>query len=228
MGILTDLLSIIFPQVCEVCGNALVSGEKHLCLGCLADMPLLDYHNDDSYPFVRRMAAAKITKSAIMFAYVKHSEYARLIQKAKYNNRPELDYFLAHSFAKNLGSSYFADIDLILSVPMHWRKKILRGFNQTDYVARGIAEATSLPVGNNLVAIKGHSTQTRRNAVQRAENIRNVFDVINPEELEGKHLLLVDDVITTGATLLACADAIRREVKNVNISVLALAGARQT
>lgn len=161
MEFLRNLLSVIFPQVCEVCGRALVDGEKHLCLQCMASMPRLHYHISPENSFVRRMAAAKIDRVAVMFPYVKGNEYASLIQKAKYNHRPEIDEYLAECFAHQLGADYFRGIDMVMAVPMHWRKRLIRGFNQTDYIAHAISKTTGIPVGRNLIAARGHTSQTR-------------------------------------------------------------------
>lgn len=228
MEFLRNLLSVIFPQVCEVCGRALVDGEKHLCLQCMASMPRLHYHTSPENPFVRRMAAAKIDRVAVMFPYVKGNEYASLIQKAKYNHRPEIDEYLAECFAHQLGADYFRGIDMVMAVPMHWRKRLTRGFNQTDYIARAISKITGIPVGRNLIAVRGHTSQTRKGAIGRLLNTRFIFDVVDAELLCGKHILLVDDVITTGATILACADTLRKFAQTVNISILALTKARQS
>lgn len=226
MGLIHSLLSTIFPSTCSICGCALVEGENALCLDCLSNMPRLTYHLQPEHPFVRRMAAMKFQKVAAMFAYVKHDDYAKLIQNAKYNHQPYINRSLAREFASELGKTFFADVDIILPVPMHWIKRFFRGYNQTDYIARGLSDITGIPVGNNLVAIRGHATQTRRNAQERLSNTSDIFDVITPEELQGKHILIVDDVITTGATLMSCADVIRAAQPNASISCLALASAR--
>lgn len=227
MGVLKSLFSVIFPQVCEICGCALVDGEVHLCLQCMAAMPRLNYHTMPEHPFVRRMAAARIDRVAVMFPYVKGNDYAALIQKAKYHHRPEIDEYLAESFARQLGPDFFRGIDMVVPVPMYWWKRLTRGFNQTDYIARGISKATGLPTAGNLIAVKGHTSQTRKGAVGRMLNTRSVFDVVDADQLDRKHILIVDDVITTGSTIFECADTIRKFVPHVHISVLALAKARQ-
>lgn len=228
MGLIDDLLSMVFPRVCEICGTGLVEGERILCLDCLAAMPRCSFHLDEDSPFTRRMAAAKIEKNAVMFPYVKQSPYAKLIQLSKYNHRPDIDIALAETFAAQLGTPFFSDMDLLLPVPMHWFKKLRRGFNQTELIAEGIARVTGLPIGDNLVARKSHPTQTRKSALQRVLNTSDVFSTINPHELHGKHVLIIDDVITTGSTVLACAETLRASVgADLRISVLTLAAAHR-
>lgn len=225
-GLLMDLSRLIFPLTCEVCGTTLVEGENVLCLECLTQMPKVDtgYNSELS----RRLSAAvKAERVAAMFAYRRNTSYARVIQKSKYNNRPDIDYNLAREFAARLKpSGFFKGIDLLLPVPMHHRKMLMRGFNQAEEIAQGISDITGIKVGDNLVAVHGHATQTRRTAAQRLKNTQGVYGVVLPDELHGKHILLVDDVITTGATVMACCDILRDSSNDISISILALAATR--
>lgn len=228
MGWLSDLSRLFFPVTCEVCGTVLVEGERVLCMECMASMPRVGAHLDKEHPLVRRLtAAAKIERVASMFAYVRDTSYARVIQKSKYNNRPDIDHDLAMEFAAELRPSCFFDgIDIILPVPMHPWKRLRRGFNQAWEIADGVAAVTGIEVGDNLVAIRRHSSQTRRNAEERMNNAQGIYDVVYPDELMGKHVLIVDDVITTGSTILACCDVLRRTVPGIRVSVLSLAATR--
>lgn len=223
---LHDLSRLIFPLTCEVCGEALVEGERVVCLGCLAAMPGVDTGAESVLS--RRLAAAvKAERVAAMFAYRRDTPYARVIQKSKYNSRPDIDYGLAREFAARLKpTGFFNGIDLLLPVPMHWRKKLMRGFNQAEEIARGIAECVGIEVADNIVALRPHGTQTRRNAAERMANASGAYAVVFPEELSGKHVLVVDDVITTGATVMSVCDALRQAVPDVRISVMALAATR--
>lgn len=231
MGItnwLHDFISIIFPDVCEVCDTSLVHGEKMLCLKCHYDIPRTNLHKSTFSEIHKRLAGkTPINKAASFFYYYKENPYARVIQSAKYNNRPRLAFDLAAMFAKEIKPDGFFDgIDAILPVPLHWFKELRRGYNQSREIAKGISSVTGISVADNLVAARSHATQTRRGSFERWLNTRNVFTVENPEELEGKHILLVDDVITTGATLLSCADAIHAAVPTATISVATLAFTR--
>ncbi len=228
MGWWHDLSRIVFPEVCNVCGEPLVEGERVLCLGCLAKMPRVNIHLNPHHELsMRFVAAAKVERVAAMFPYLRDNDYARLIQHSKYNNRPDIDFMLAEEFAAELKpSGFFNGIDVIIPVPMHWRKKFIRGYNQAEEIAKGISAIVGIEVADNLVASRSHKTQTRKNANERRLNAEGIYTVAYADELEGKHVLLVDDVITTGATMLSCCDALRSAVANVRISVLSLAATR--
>lgn len=222
---LSDLVRIIYPDVCEVCGCSLVRGEEVMCLKCDVNMPRTMV-NKDTFNIIHERLAGKtpIERVAGYFYYYRESDYATLIHNAKYNGRPIIAQKLAKRFALELRrDEFFSDIDVILYVPMYIMKKLKRGYNQSEYIAKGLSQATNIPIGNNLVSRRGHSSQTRKNSYSRWLNAQGVYDLINHEELEGKHILIVDDVITTGATLLACCDVIHKIVPSAKISVLSLA-----
>ncbi len=225
-GWLKDMSRMIFPLTCEVCGTALVEGERVLCLGCMAAMPGVDCDPDSD--LARRLSATvMVEKVAAMFAYRRDTSYARVLQKSKYNHRPDIDYDLAREFAARLlPKGFFNDIDVVLAVPMHYMKKLRRGFNQAEEIARGVAETAGLEIMDNLVAVRPHKTQTRRNIAGRLKNAEGVYAVVYPDELRGKHVLLVDDIITTGATLMSCCDALRDAVPDLRICILTLAATR--
>ena len=227
-GILNRLGEAVFPAVCECCGRSLVEGERLLCLHCLYDMPRTGYHRDSFSELHKRLAApgVPIERAAAMFHYIKESPYARLIQHAKYNGRPSIDRELARMFAAELAAEgFFEGIDMILPIPLHWRKRWRRGFNQSEEIAEGISDVTGIKCSDNLKALP-HSTQTRKNAAERAANMEGKIVIVHGEELAGKHLLVVYDVITTGATLLAASKAILAGATGVRISVLTLAASK--
>lgn len=219
----------IFPAVCECCGCSLVDGEDLLCLQCLHDIPRTNYHHENFNELHKRLAAPglPIERAASMFHYIKESRFARLVQRSKYNNRPIIVRHLARIFAQELKDEHFFDgIDLILPIPMHWRKQLKRGFNQSEEIACSVGEVTGIKFGDNLKALP-HSTQTRKNAIERAANMEGTIYVSNGTELAGRHVLIIDDVMTTGATILAAAKAIRKESPTTRISVLTLASSKQ-
>lgn len=227
-GWFSDLLRIVFPDVCEVCGSSLVRGEDVICLKCDMNMPRTRVHND-SFNIIHERLAGKtpIERAAGYFYYYRESDYAAIIHNAKYNGRPIIARKLAMRFARELmADNFFDGIDLVLYVPMFFLKKIKRGYNQSEYIANGISQATNIPIGHNLISKRSHSSQTKKNSYSRWLNAQGVYDVINSEELENKHVLIVDDVITTGATLLACCDVVHNAVPSATISVLSLAVTR--
>lgn len=223
--ILKGVVNLIWPDVCEVCGCTLVKGEKVICLGCRLKLPRTNLHTQEFSLIHHRLAGrVPIERAAGYFYYYRSDSFTRLIHAAKYNGRPNAARYLAREYAGEIkDDGFFSGIDLILPVPLHCFKLWKRGYNQTEYLARGLKDATGIAIGSNLVATRGHSTQTRKGSYMRWLNTRNIYDVVHPDELEGKHILVVDDVITTGATLLACCEAIHRSAPTATISVLTLA-----
>lgn len=222
-----DLLGIIFPEICVVCGRSLVDGEQVMCLHCNAALPRTHFHRDDFNSMSQRLVGkAPIERTAAWFHYKRMSPYVKLIHDAKYRDRPELATKLGVMYAAEIKTSGFFDgIDLILPVPMHPLKQVSRGYNQALEIARGISRVTAIGVGNNLVAVKEHRSQIHHTAYERFENVVKLFDVKHADELSGQHLLVVDDVITTGSTIMACCEVLHRKVSDVKISVLTLASA---
>lgn len=218
------LRSMIFPRVCEVCSEALVRGEDVMCMQCDYEMPRCRLHNESFNAIHRRLAGhVPVERAAAMFHYYRDTPYTRLIHVAKYNGRPLVVRKLACKFALEiLPDGFFDGIDMILPVPLHRVKRLKRGYNQSDYIARGISEATDIPVADNLVAVRSHGSQTHRGAFERWLNSRDIYQTVRPDELAGRHLLVVDDVITTGSTMLACCEAIHEAAPTATISVLSL------
>lgn len=221
-----DLARVLFPRTCEVCGRTLVRGERLMCLPCRGEMPYTGYHTYRDNPLAMKLVSreAPIVTAVAMFHYGKDSAYARLIQRAKYSDRPEIDRSLAEEYAATLlAARFFDDIDLIVPVPMAPMKLLRRGYNQALEIADTIGRVAGIEVGEYLAA-RSHSTQTRKHAAERERNVKEAYSAI-PEaaELGGRHILVVDDVITTGATILACCAALHRTAPTAKISVLSLA-----
>lgn len=222
---LGDLLDMVFPRVCEVCGRQLVDGERLLCLHCDVAMPRTSFHHDNFNAMHRRLVGKMpVERAAAWFEYRRGSEYVKLIHRAKYHDRPEIAVAIGERLAAEIkGSGFFTGIDIILPVPMHTIKQLRRGYNQAFELARGISGETGIPISDNLVMLHRHSSQTRRGAYDRYKNTEGIFGVRHPQELEGKHILLVDDVLTTGSTILGCIDVLASEVASMRVSVLTAA-----
>lgn len=216
---------MIFPRVCEVCGRSLAHGEHILCLECLTDMPRTGIASDTFTQMHIRLASPglPVEKAASWLYYYRDSPYAKLIQQAKYNGRPRLARTLGRMFATEIAPKGFFDgIDVITPVPLATLKFIIRGYNQAKEIALGISDATGLPVEKMLHA-RRHSTQTRRMSYQRWINTRGVYTVSKHHTPDSRHILLVDDVMTTGATTLSCLTALHTASPAARISVATLA-----
>lgn len=221
-----DFMRLFFPETCAVCRRTLVRGEEAICLECVVKMPVTNYHRSPyRNPLLDKLVdvSAPIERATAYFFYKKENPYSSLIQQAKYRNRPRIDYILARDYAQQLLSlGFFSEIDGVVAVPIHWIKHLRRGYNQSHHIACGISEATGIPVVYNLKARKPHKTQTKKSAAERRKGFSEIFEVDNPLQFSGKHLLLVDDVITTGSTILSCARALHRAIPGLRLSVLSL------
>ena len=165
-----------------------------------------------------------IGKAAAYLHYSKGGDVSRLVYELKYYGNGRLGYFLGRCMAAELlPSGFFQGIDYIVPVPLHERKKRKRGYNQSEMLARGLSEVTGIPLfGNLIVRSRYTDTQTRKGSYDRWMNVKDVFECTSAKELENSHILVVDDVMTTGATIVACADALSH-VFGLRISVLTLA-----
>lgn len=222
---LLSFLHLFFPRQCVVCGTPLQEGEEAICLRCNMDLPRTDYHFCADNP-VERMFWGKIPleRATSYFFYHKGSDFRRILHQLKYGGRKDLGETMGRFMAAELTvSEFFCDVDVIVPVPLHPRKQRMRGYNQSECVAKGVAAVTGIPLDAASVVRKKHTeTQTSKSAYERWKNVDGIFHLRYPERFVGKHILLVDDVLTTGATITTCADVFR-DVEGVRISVLTLA-----
>ncbi|WP_163322438.1 ComF family protein [Draconibacterium mangrovi] len=224
---ISDVLGLFFPELCVTCGKRLVSQEKFVCFECWRDLPLTNFHlkpeNKVAQLFWGRV---DISAATAFFSYKKGSKYQQLIHFVKYKGLKELGYETGKKYGYQLlESPDFADVDVIMPVPLHPRKEKKRGFNQSEWIARGIGEVLKKPVDAKTLYRKVYtSTQTRRNRYERWQNVESVFGMTDTNALKDKHILLVDDVVTTGATLEACAIHLLKQAgTKVSIATLAFA-----
>lgn len=225
-----DLKELLFPRHCKVCGRRLMKSEQHLCIGCMLELPRTHYELHPDNPLMQHfMEWPEVLRATAYIYYYKEGKYSSLIHHLKYYDHPEVGTFLGGLAANELKSSgFFDDIDLIVPVPLSKKKFRKRGYNQCDYIARGISKATGIPTRANCIErVIDTDTQTRKGQTERWKNTEGIFRVIKPETIKGRHLLLIDDVSTTGATLHACITALLTH-SGVRISVFTLATTRNT
>lgn len=228
MSVWTDIADFLFPRRCVMCGNRLVADESHLCTACFMHLPFTRYHTVEQNRLEKKFwAQFPIEKAAAMF-YHDGEQVRHIIHHIKYQGHPTLGTYLAALYAKELQEvNFFDGIDAIVSLPLHWRRHLSRHYNQSHYIAEGISQVTGLPVMKRVVKrVRNNPSQTHLNSHQRMENVKNIFRLQHPESIAGKHLLLVDDVTTTGATLTSCAQELAK-APNVRISILTLSVAAQ-
>ena len=224
---LTDFIRLLFPPCCVVCEDALSIGEACLCLKCLLNMPKTNYHLVADNELEKRFwGKFPIERASAYFHYVKGSDFDKILFELKYHGQKEVGEYMGRYMANDLlVSGFFNEIDIIVPVPLHKKREKERGYNQSEWIASGISKITGIPVNTNSIKrVEANSTQTRKSVWDRWENVQNLFAVVSSSELQGKHILLVDDVLTTGATIVSCASKIM-EVRGVRISVLTLAAA---
>jgi ComF family protein len=166
---------------------------------------------------------ANIQKATALFYHQSHSETARIIYRLKYNNRPDIGEDMGHVMAQELLSTgFFSDIDVLLPVPLSRKRLRQRGYNQSEMLAIGVSDITHLPIITHALQRKDfHQSQTLLNRWQRQENVAKSFQLKDGSQLHHKHILLIDDVCTTGATLAACSNALK-EIEGIRVSVLTL------
>ena len=223
------LADVLMPRLCPVCGKALVADERYICRGCLAALPRTHLEEVD-FNAMEQLFAGKVPveRATGYFYYQKSSPYAQILFDIKYRNRPQMGRWLTARAAGDLRTSGFFDgIEVIVPVPLHPSKLAQRGYNQSDYLAQGLAQVLKLPIIQALKSTRAHGSQTRRGATDRWLNAQNTYTLrtSHSQQLAGKHILLVDDVVTTGATLEACAHALLA-IPGTRISLFTLATAR--
>lgn len=219
------LLDLIAPRLCVVCGHRLTVTEEAICATCNFHLPRTDFHRDAYDNEMARLFWGQIPveKASALFYYEAHSETANIIYHLKYKNHPEIGEVMGRLMARELQvSGFFDGIDGIVPVPLAKKRLRQRGYNQSEEIALGVSEVTGLPVCQEVVCRQVfQGSQTSKGRWERNENVAHVFEILDPAAIRGKHLLIVDDVVTTGATVIACAQELLK-ASDVRLSVLAL------
>ena len=223
---LNILMDLIAPRPCLICGWRLDEDEQFLCVACNTQLPRTGFaavaeDNEMARLFYGRIP---IERCAALFFYRPQSNTSHLIHKLKYEHQPEIGTLLGRMTAREfIKNDFFEDIDLIIPVPITRDRCRQRGYNQASLIAQGVHEVTGIPVDETVVVRENFtSSQTDKHRLERMDNVENAFRALDTSSCEGRHILLVDDVVTTGATIVSCAQEIVRHA-NVKVSVLALA-----
>ena len=218
---------LIFPDLCICCNGHLSNQEKHLCDLCVYNLPLFEFNKLKNNTLRKRFWG--ILPLDDCFAYLifeNNNEVQKIIHEIKYNRNKELCYTMGIALGHLILSlGKVANIDFIIPVPLHKNREHQRGFNQAEILANGVSSITNVPVlidGVNRAV--DNKSQTKKNRSERDKNTENIFVITNSQVLQGKHVLLLDDVITTGATICSCGQSLLT-VKNLRLSVAALATA---
>lgn len=215
----------LYPKLCLACNYETPPVDEWLCLSCKLKLPKTNFHLEKENKFSERFwGKVKIEAGAAMFYFKKGGRTQNLIHNLKYKKRPQIGVILGNLYGKELKESpLFQDIDIIVPVPLHWKKLRKRGYNQSAVFAQGLSEAMSIPwVADALRRNENSESQTKKSKMSRLENVLSVFEVNNQKKIEGKHILLVDDVLTSGATMEACATKIL-EIPGTKVSLATIA-----
>ena len=219
-----DLIWMMYPSLCAACGRPLFTGEECVCTPCRYHLPRTGFHLEKNNPVVKHFwGKVKIQYATAYYYFSKGERVQRLIHQLKYKGRKDVGLVIGKFMGIELKSSPFSDIDLIVPVPLHKGRLKERGYNQSDCLAEGLSLGLKKDFSSTaLIRRDATSTQTRKHRYERYKNVENIFEVAGVDLVEGKKVLLVDDVITTGSTLISCAEAIL-EIPGTKLSIASIA-----
>jgi len=224
LSFIHDFISLIYPDLCQACGQSLLKGEEIICIRCQLQLPRTNFHRDAINPIIKHFwGKVPVHAATAYYFFYKGEKVQHLIHQLKYKGRPEVGVKVGQLLGNDLKQSeLYKDVDVIVPVPLHDDKLRVRGYNQAEEIAKGLAQSYKLKSENLIVRTKHTDTQTRKHRYERYQNVDKVFAVNEEKEIYNKHILLVDDVITTGSTLTACAEELLR-IKGTKVSIAAMA-----
>jgi ComF family protein len=214
-------IHLLYPRLCEGCNKPLIAAEQVLCISCATELPETDYHALDDNETALRFAGRVPFFRATSFAYFTEDGLLQhLLHRLKYKDRQEIGDYLGSRFAESLAAAnWLSGIDIIIPVPLHASRQAERGYNQSMLIAAAIGRHAAIPATDAaLLRVRETESQTRKSRTERTENMAEAFVVADGANLKGKHILIIDDVLTTGATIEACETALKA-VENVKISI---------
>jgi ComF family protein len=222
-----DFLNLFYPNLCAACGEKLLTQEKVICTKCLVDLPRTNFHYEHDNPVSQLFwGRVNIQNATALFRFQKGSRFQGLLHLLKYKGRQDVGEELGRQLGFELKKSeLFNAVNVVIPVPLHPKREKKRGYNQAECIAKGIAESMGIEMqARNMSRNVETQTQTKKSRIERWKNVDSIFEIKHPEKLNNKHILLVDDVVTTGATLEACAqELLKTQGTTVNIAALATA-----
>jgi ComF family protein len=224
-NIANSTLHLFYPHVCTGCGSDLLDAKNLLCLKCIHDLPNTGFCDLADNPVEKYFWGRIPLKAAYsQFYFSKEFLIQHLIHQLKYKADTTIGFYLGEMMGTTLqNSNRFSTIDVLVPLPLYADKEHKRGYNQAEIICKGISAVLHLPVlSGAVIRQRSTETQTRKHRTERWENVKDSFKVVQPNELSGKHILLVDDVVTTGSTLEACGQVILHQT-NTTLSIATLA-----
>lgn len=224
---LSDFISLFYPSVCASCGSDLMKGEEVICLNCLYHLPQTHFDAERNNPMEKHFwGRVNLIRATALYLFQKGNKVQHLVHQLKYNGRTEIGVKLGKILGRKLlDSNEFSAIDVIIPVPLHPAREQTRGYNQSDFFAKGISEEMQIPWSRKILYRSAfRQSQTRKSRFERWKNVENIFQLSDKAEINNKHILLVDDVMTTGSTIESCAKALQ-QAENVSVSVATIASA---
>lgn len=220
---LSSLLNLVFPKLCVCCGGVLMEGEENICLTCLYTLPRVvdkDYTNNKVMDLF--LGRIMLEKATAWLHFEKESKVQNILHHIKYKDKDNFARQMGEIMASEI-PDFFAEIDAIVPVPLHPKKEKMRGYNQSVEIAKGVQRVVDVPIFSQLLErTRFNETQTHKNKEERWQNTQGLFSLEANEGFEGKHILLIDDVLTTGSTAIACLKCLA-QIPNVRLSFLSLA-----
>ncbi len=218
-----SFLHLLFPHVCSGCGNDILGKESVLCMRCIDAMPETNFELHPNNPVEKKFwGRLPIQHATAQYYFTRESLMQRLMAQFKYKGNKELGFQLGRMMGESLKKSKRFDIDALIPLPLFPVKEKKRGYNQATVLCEGIAESMQVPIFKDVIIRSQHTdTQTKKGRIERWQNMEGKFVLIKPGAINNKTVLLIDDVVTTGATLEACGMELLK-AENVKLSIAAL------
>lgn len=220
-----DLLTLFYPRCCFACGKPLIKNEEYLCTECEVNLPMTDFHLVENNPVANQFfGKLGINAATSCYYFTKGGKVQHLIHQFKYKGYKEIGFYIGKSYGMKLKDlPLFRDLDFIIPIPLHPKREKARGYNQAEWFANGLSDSLSVPVNTKaLKRVIVSETQTSKGRYRRWENVKEIFTIGDTTGLEGRHILIVDDVITTGSTI-ESAGQVLSQISGVKISICSMA-----